>query len=247
MSIWITGDCHGEFNRFNSENMKRLGAQENDYFIICGDFGLWHDTPQERYNFDWLESKPYTYLFVDGNHENFNRLFSNEFPTINFGGSDATAIRRNIIHLRRGKIYNINNKSFFCMGGAPSYDISDGILDVKDFSSKSEFKKEYNRLIRLGKMVRAKDIDWWEQEIPTNDELDAARILKNRAVDYIITHDAPANIRSIIGYYDINPLSDFFSEVYNYATFNRWYCGHYHINRTVEKVRFLYKNIELLE
>ena len=38
MSIWITGDTHGEFNRFNSENMKRLGAQENDYFIICGDF-----------------------------------------------------------------------------------------------------------------------------------------------------------------------------------------------------------------
>lgn len=133
------------------------------------------------------------------------------------------------------------------MGGAPSYDISDGILDMKDFNSKSEFKKEYNRLIRLGKMVRAKDIDWWEQETPTNDELDAARILKNRAFDYIITHDAPAKIKSIIGYYDINPLSNFFSEVYDYATFNRWYCGHYHINRTVEKVHFLYKNIELLE
>ena len=41
--IWITGDCHAEFNRFST---KRFPAQKemtkDDFVIICGDFaGIW--------------------------------------------------------------------------------------------------------------------------------------------------------------------------------------------------------------
>lgn len=47
----------------------------DDCTIICGDFGgLWADTPAEAYWLDCLEEKPFTTLFVDGNHENFDRL-----------------------------------------------------------------------------------------------------------------------------------------------------------------------------
>ena len=49
---------------------------KNDYVIIAGDFGIWNDTKQERYNLDWLEDKPFTTLFVDGNHSNFDRLYA---------------------------------------------------------------------------------------------------------------------------------------------------------------------------
>ena len=55
---------------------------ENDFVVICGDFGgVWDpclaefgETPAERYALDWLEEKPFTTLFVPGNHENYDRF-----------------------------------------------------------------------------------------------------------------------------------------------------------------------------
>lgn len=45
--------------------------------IVCGDFGLiWDMKPSraEEYWMKWLSEKPWITLFVDGNHENFDRL-----------------------------------------------------------------------------------------------------------------------------------------------------------------------------
>ncbi|WP_368041519.1 metallophosphoesterase family protein [Bittarella massiliensis (ex Durand et al. 2017)] len=74
--IFITGDTHGDFTRFSSENFpeqKRMNKE--DFVIICGDFGgLWDGTRKEHYWLDWLENKPFTTLFVSGNHENYDLL-----------------------------------------------------------------------------------------------------------------------------------------------------------------------------
>ena len=68
--IMVTGDCHGDFGRFKVRHFPGQEAMDrNDYIIICGDFGFWSDTPEEEYWLDWLEEKPFTTLFVDGNHE----------------------------------------------------------------------------------------------------------------------------------------------------------------------------------
>lgn len=43
--------------------------------IICGDFGgIWDGSEAEQQVLDWLENRPFTTLFVDGNHENFDLL-----------------------------------------------------------------------------------------------------------------------------------------------------------------------------
>ena len=69
--IYITGDTHGGFQRFTTDHFpqqKQMGR--DDYAIITGDFGgVWGDSPREAYWLDWLEKKPFTTLFVDGNHE----------------------------------------------------------------------------------------------------------------------------------------------------------------------------------
>ena len=60
--IYITGDTHGGFQRFNTKNFpqqKLMGR--SDYAIITGDFGgVWDDSPREAYWLDWLEEKPFT-------------------------------------------------------------------------------------------------------------------------------------------------------------------------------------------
>ena len=69
--IYITGDTHGGFQRFTSDHFPQQKQMErDDYAIITGDFGgVWDDSPREAYWLDWLEEKPFTTLFVDGNHE----------------------------------------------------------------------------------------------------------------------------------------------------------------------------------
>ena len=75
--IILTGDTHADFRRFNTKNfpIQRQMTKE-DYVIICGDFGgIWDaggESKEERYWLDWFESRSYTLLFVDGNHENFD-------------------------------------------------------------------------------------------------------------------------------------------------------------------------------
>lgn len=55
---------------------------KEDYVVICGDFGgVWHtdrksaaESPEEAQALDWLENRPFTTLFISGNHENYDRL-----------------------------------------------------------------------------------------------------------------------------------------------------------------------------
>ena len=96
--IYITGDTHGEFERFGSNC---FDAAKGDYVIICGDFGnLWDNSNSEKYWRKWLREKAFTVLFIDGNHENFDMLSA--YPVTEWNGGKAHKIADNIIHLMRG-------------------------------------------------------------------------------------------------------------------------------------------------
>ena len=86
--IYITGDTHGGFQRFGNKYFPpQKHMSREDYVIITGDFGgLWDGGPKDWYWLDWLSGKPFTTLFVDGNHENFdllNALPEKYLPSIN--------------------------------------------------------------------------------------------------------------------------------------------------------------------
>ena len=74
--VYATGDTHGNFLRFHAENFPEQETMtKNDYVIICGDFGgVWDGSEKEQQTLDWLESLPFTVLFVSGNHEDFDLL-----------------------------------------------------------------------------------------------------------------------------------------------------------------------------
>lgn len=103
--IFITGDCHGDFSRFGTKQFpeqKKLGR--DDCIIICGDFGgVWDNSPRENYWLDWLNDKPWTTLWVDGNHENYEMLKA--LPVEVWHGGKVQRVRPNILHLMRGQIY----------------------------------------------------------------------------------------------------------------------------------------------
>lgn len=251
MAVYVCGDTHGTHDLAKLKAFRNVHPEltKNDYVIVCGDFGLlwnneyfvknwetnklkipnqphdewWDDN--EVYLYYWYESCPWTTLFVDGNHENFDRL--NSYPITEWNGGRVQKISDSIIHLMRGEIYEIDGHSYFCMGGAMSTD--------------------------RGPAVGNEDIAahnwWWPQEIPTIDDWNNAynNLEKYQwTVDFIITHDTPASVTMAINKgYRISEVSNRL-EMIKYSTdFIHWFCGHMHCDKDFEKVSILYRDLPI--
>lgn len=217
--IFLTGDTHipHDIHKLNSTNFpKGKELTKNDYVIVLGDFGLlWSNVPcaSEKYWTNWLNDKPWTTLFVDGNHENHPRL--NELPTEKMLGGTVGKVSDSIFHLRRGEIYEINHKTFFVMGGAYSVD--------------KEWRQE-------GK-------SWWPEETPNYKETEHAidNLDKHKfKVDYVLSHTSYAGaidelLSSRRGPFTDwgrlkDPTVDFLTYVEEHTEFDEWYFGHMHPN-----------------
>ena len=215
---------------------------KEDYVIICGDFGgVWNkevENKEEKHLLDWLEGKPFTTLFVDGNHENFDRLYS--YPVELWHGGKVHKIRPSVIHLMRGQIYEIDGKSFFTFGGASSHDIESGILDPED----SDFKEKKKWLDREWRSYRVNHITWWAQELPSEEEMQEGRAnlaAHDNQVDFIVTHCCATSTQMLIDAQKLKPdtETDYLEEIKRTIQFKKWLFGHYHDNRNVSKKEIL--------
>ena len=240
--IFITGDTHSDFTPRLSKRF--FPATAEDYLIICGDFGgVWDDSNKEKYWLKWLSERPFTTLFVSGNHENFDMLA--ELPVSEWNGGKVQFVRNNIIHLMRSQIFNIEGSTFFTMGGGASHDIDGGILEPDD----PDFKEKANRLNKQMALYRVNHVSWWKEEMPSDEEYAEANKnldIHNRTVDYIITHSAPTSAAYVIGrgLYKPDALTDYLETVKQTCIFKRWFFGHYHENQMIEKnILLLYENV----
>lgn len=238
--VFVTGDCHGNFQRFSRRYFPEQKTMDrNDYIIICGDFGgVWANTPEERYWLDWLEDRPFTTLFVDGNHENFDRL--NALPVHHWHGGAVHHVRPHVIHLMRGQLYEIDGRTFFTMGGAQSHDVEDGILDPAE----PDFQDRQRELKRAGRhRFRVLGRSWWPGELPSDAEYLAAMEMLERAswkTDYVITHCAPTHIALVMNHHnEADALSDFLEMVDRRLEYTGWFFGHFHGNRIVSSKHIL--------
>ncbi|MDO4538631.1 MAG: ROK family protein [Coriobacteriales bacterium] len=220
MAAYVTGDIHGWLDIGKlTPNRWLLGStlSKSDYLVICGDFGLiWNNpiTLEEKFFIDWLDSQPWTTLFVDGNHENYDLLDSFEVSEWHGGQVAVLPGAQSVIHLLRGQVYDMGADGlWFCMGGAPSHDISSRVA---------------------GKT-------WWPREVPSEKEMETGwknleRV--NFSVDYVFSHDVPRHLRrfAMTRHYDPSrevddSISAFLQKVDEHLDHDRlkmWYSGHYH-------------------
>lgn len=212
--IYITGDTHGDQYQWSEKIAPALG--EGDQIIVVGDFGVgfWNGRYwDEEQFFDWLSEQPYTVLFIDGNHENFQKLGT--YPVESWNGGKIHRLRDNLIHLMRGEVYQMDGKSLFTFGGGYSID----------------------------KYRRKEGISWWPEEMPSQEEYqNAERNLEmaGNCVDYIITHTAPSesvyylstmrNLGIMDNVVEERPLTTFLDEIQRRISYKRWYCGHFHVD-----------------
>ena len=228
--IYVTGDTHGSIDiRKLLENQVTDRMTENDFLIICGDFGLiWNykkEIRKERKWLDWLNDRPWTTLFADGNHECFPRL--NAYPVSEWHGGKVHVIRKKVMHLMRGEIFEIEGNTIFVMGGASSHDRGPLKGDTEIVQGKS----------------------WWPEEIPDRAEMDnGLENLKryDNKVDYIITHCLPTGYQDIVkrGEFPADAITDYLETIDQTVSYRHWYSGHYHVNIDVNpKVSVVFSRI----
>ena len=201
--VYITGDTHGDFTRFQSPILKKATA--HDYLIVCGDFGFfWDDSKKEQKIRRKIEELNYTVCVVDGCHENYDLL--EKFPTQEWNGGTARVIAPNLVHLMRGQVFEIDGKTFFTMGGAYSIDKGSRTPGYSwwpdELPTDADYKEATSNLQKYGMKV-----------------------------DYIITHTLPREMILRLGKYpdahDME-LTGFLEWIMYEVDFKHWYCGHWH-------------------
>ncbi len=212
MATFLKGDIHGNlFEIIDFINRFNLG--KNDNIIILGDCGIaWR---KDKKDLDqniklWNECGNGVKLyFIDGNHENFNIL--NSLPIENNMGKIAD----NIYHLRRGQVYEFENKKILVCGGADSID----------------------------KYRRIENFTWWKEEAisqETIDDISAGHydyVLTHCCPRSVFEKNKI--YLSTLQFLDENKINhnseDMLEQLKNKITFDHWFFAHYHINCNLDE------------
>ena len=229
--IYVTGDIHANPERLGMDALTQRGIHMNpeDYVIVCGDFGIpWVGESDETDHkwLEWLAQLPYTVLFVDGNHENFDQLC--RYPVKSWSGGRVHELRPNLYHLLRGEVFTLEDQTFFTFGGAKSTD----------------------------KAQRWPGVSWWPQEEASAENFDnAAKNLTAHdfTVDYVITHTAPARfvdqVADMSQWIDGCKTSQLLSGLEELMTYKKWYFGHFHVDyiRDDSVAAWMYQDVVPIE
>ncbi len=205
--VYITGDLHGEWDRFRTREMKRL--KSGDILIVCGDFGfIWDGSPKERTRLRRFAALPFTVAFLDGCHENFDLL--ERYPVEEWNGAPVHRILPNVVHLMRGNIYDIKGKTFFVFGGGHSQDY--------------EFRRGTPHWWDREQPTHA-EIKYAIQNLAQYEN----------TVDYIITHEPPASLKDCLGVdvFERLEIHTFFEDVIRVCRYRKWFFGKCHLDRHI--------------
>ncbi len=194
--IYFISDIHADVN-FKGLNEYIDIAKADDLLIILGDVGLNFTKDEENKAFtEWFLNIDKNIAFIDGNHENF--AYINSFPQECWNGGKVNRLTKNIVHLMRGNVYQIQDYKFFTFGGC-----------------KSSAKWKEQGLWHFG-------------EEPTEDECAFAKANLNahdNIVDFVLTHkyevEGIGNTRCPL-------LLELCSHIDKNIKFKKWLAGHWH-------------------
>lgn len=227
--IYITGDKHADFRNvfyFCYEKNTSL----DDVLIVLGDSGInYFANEKDNVLKDSLkEHYPITFFCIHGNHEERPEKIKTYKTKIFYDGivyyeEDYP----NILFAKDGEIYNFNNKKVLVIGGAYSVDKS------------YRLQRGYN---------------WYESEQPNEEIKNKVRKVlndRNNKIDIILSHTCPYKylpkemfLEGIDQSTVDNSTELFLDEIEKTTNYKKWFCGHYHTNKKIDKIVFMFDVIE---
>lgn len=226
--IYITGDKHGDYTSiFNFCDKYKTNI--NDIMIVLGDAGINYYLDDRDYILkNSLLKLPITLFCIHGNHEERPENI-NTYKTKTFNGGIIYYEEDypNILFAKDGEIYSFNGLSTLVIGGAYSVD------------------KEYRLL---------NGYNWYPSEQPSTETKEHIKnVLKNNNynIDIILSHTYPLKYEPVevflssINQDKVDKSTEvFLDEIENTTNYKIWYCGHFHTDKKIDKMRFMMNDIE---
>ena len=221
--IYITGDTHGDFSR-----LLNLDYNDGDMIIVLGDAGINYYKNNEDIKLkNYLNSLNLKLFCVRGNHEEKPENISTYKEVDMFGGKVYLEDDYpNLIFAKDGEVYNIDGLSILVIGGAYSVD--------KDYRLMKGYK-------------------WFKDEQLNKEEMDdILNKVSGRYFDVILTHTCPYKYEPrevFLPFIDQSKVDKsmelFLDKIEDSIDYNKWYCGHYHIEKRIDKLEFMFENIKI--
>lgn len=224
--IYITGDKHADFSSVYDFCLKNK-TKGDDILIVLGDAGInYYANERDNYLKNELLNYPITFFCIHGNHEerpeNIEGYKTKKFHEGIVYFEDNYP---NILFAKDGEIYEFNGKQVLVIGGAYSVD-------------------KYFRLMY--------GYNWYASEQPTSEVKNKIIKLvdKIKNVDIVLTHTCPYKyipremfIEGIDRSKVDNSTELFLDEVDKKLNYHKWYCGHYHTDKEIDKIKFMFHDI----
>jgi 3-oxoacid CoA-transferase subunit A len=195
--------------------------------IILGDAGInyyLNNKDEELKNI--LELYKIKLFCIQGNHEERPENISSYHEVEMFGGKVYIEDNHpNLIFAKNGELYNIDEKSILVVGGAYSVD--------KDY----RLRKGYQ---------------WFKDEQLNNKERDIIlKKYKGKHIDIVLSHTCPLKyeptemfLKGIDQSKVDNTMEKFLDQLEESIEYNKWYCGHWHIEKKISKIEFMFGRIK---
>lgn len=257
--LFVTGDRHGRFDDL-LEFCEKAETTKRDILIIAGDVGINYyvrnnpdyvpEPCDENHGVrncpyanskkilkikEYLEQLPITLFCIHGNHEARPETI-NTYRTKMWHGGEVYYEEEypDLIFAKDGETYDFNGKKCLVIGGAYSVD-------------------KFYRLIRYN--AGEKQYKWFADEQPSEET--KQKIIENitdeSEFDYIFSHTCPLKYEPVevflsgIDQSKVDKSTEEFLDVIEnrlHGKYKKWYCGHYHTEKIVDSLEFLFYTIK---
>ncbi len=222
--VFFTGDIHGNINPV-IEFIDEQALSSDDIIVLLGDVGLnfWGARHGDSRKKQRLNKKGVQILCIHGNHEMRPQALESYREFSWHGGIVyREAAYPNLLFAKDGEIYDLNGRKAIAIGGAYSVD-------------------KYYRLTGAGY--------WWPDEQPSpeiklrvEEKLDSV----GWSVDIVLSHTCPQKyipVEAFLPFVDQDYVDrsteQWLDSIEDRLDYDAWYCGHWHINKRVDKMHFL--------
>lgn len=226
--VFVTGDIHGNPTRIvNFSRKQELTA--DDVIVILGDVGAnYYRGQRDKMMKQALAELAPTILCVHGNHEARPTSIPGYQLKEWLGGTVWYQPQYpNVLFAKDGEIFMLDGHRCMVIGGAYSVD------------------KFYRQ---------TRGWSWWADEQPS-DEIKAyvEAQLAQCPVDVIFSHTCPERYTPVECFLPMIDQStvdrsteEWLGEIEASIEYRAWYCGHWHINKRIDKMHFLHEAFEML-
>lgn len=227
--IYITGDKHSRFYDVYKFCLKNKTTKD-DVLIVLGDAGInYYASKMDCFLKKELKEYPITLFCIHGNHEErAENIKSYKTKIFHQGIVFYEEEYPNILFAKDGEIYEFNNNRVLVIGGAYSVDKS--------------FRLKYG-------------YNWYPSEQPSEEVKNKIlKLIENKNIDIVLSHTCPYKYIPVemfipgVNQKEVDYSTEIFlDKVEEKLNYKKWYCGHYHTDKVVDKIRFMFNDIIMFE